>query len=87
MNHTEEALKLVRDFATNTANKGQYPTGLNFDVVVISSCYTLGNEKYFITTSLADSRYFEVTYNHTNQKFYLDVYSRIYNSCTKVGDV
>lgn len=79
-------MKLVRNFATNTVDKGQYPTGLDFEVAVVWSCYTLGNEKFLITTSLPDSRYFEVTYNNDKKEFYLDVYCKIYNSCTKVGD-
>ena len=53
----DEAIEWVRDRATSMLNKGLYPTGIEFEVIVVWAGYILGNEKYLITTSLPDGKF------------------------------
>lgn len=86
MTHTNDACGIVRRWVQQTRNKGEYPLGLDFKVYIVSCTYVLGNEKYWISTSLPDGKYFEVTYNKEKDEFYLDVYVRVHNEAVHCGD-
>ena len=79
MTQSKRSCAIVRDYVLNTRNKGEYPNGLDFKVYIVTCCYILGNEKYWISTDLPDGKYFEVTYKKEKDEFYLDVYVRVYN--------
>ena len=89
MNHQTDAIKAVRDFCLNTRDKGQYPEegNLEFDIVTVAESYVLGHEKYWITTTLPDGKYYECTWNMVTGELYLDVYVRIHNEAFKIGGV
>jgi hypothetical protein len=44
---------------------------------------TLGNWKALVSTDIADTRYYEVTYNGERDEIYLDVYLKEANVCIK----
>ena len=83
MKHTAIACKLVRERVLETRNKGEYPDGIDFKVYIVGGTYILGNEKYWISTTLPDGKYYEVTYNNITNEFYLDEYVRVYNRAIK----
>lgn len=83
MKHSIRACEIVRDRATQMLNKGEYPNGTDFKVYIVACSYILGNEKYWISTSLPDGKYYEVTYNGGSKEFYLDEYVRIHNETIK----
>ena len=83
MNHKVAAIAAVRQFADSTINPGQYPDGLDYKVYIVACSHILGNEKYWISTSLPDGKYYEVTYNSVADELYLDVYVRIHNEVTR----
>ncbi len=87
MNHQNDAIRAVRDFCLATRDKAEYPeTGdLGFDVVIIAESYILGYEKYWITTTLPDGKYYECTWNNDTGEMYLDVYVRVHNEATHIG--
>ena len=84
MTHQNGAIACVRDFVDSTINKGQYPDGLDYKVYIVACSYILGNEKYWISTTIPDGKYYEVTYNATKGEMYLDVYVRVHNECLEV---
>jgi hypothetical protein len=89
MNHQTDAVRAVRDFCLRTRDKGQYPkeSDLEFDIVIVAESYVLGHEKYWITTTLPDGKYYECTYDTITGKMYLDVYVRVHNEARYVGGV
>lgn len=66
-------------FSYAIANLGAGIMSPNFsmdDVIVVWHCKTLQNSKTLVTTTLPDSRYYEVTHDGDKRKTYLDVYSK-----------
>lgn len=49
------------------------------EVYVVWFCFILGGWKALVSTTIADGRYYEVTYNKVADKIYLDVYEKIKN--------
>ncbi len=87
MNHQNDAIEAVRDFCLNTRDKAVYPEvdTLAFDVVIVAGSYVLGHEKYWITTTLPDGKYYECTWDTITGKMYLDVYVRVHNEAIYIG--
>lgn len=62
--------------------------GVKGQAVVVNitwSCYILGNRKWLLCTNLQDNLYFEVTYDKSKEKFYLDVYEKKHNEAIDVS--
>ena len=53
------------------------------DVYIVWKCKVLQNWKYMLSTNVADTRYFEVTYNGDKDEFYLDAYVKERNLCIR----
>ena len=49
------------------------------DVYVVWFCKTLQNWKVLVSTTIPDSRYYEVTYNGDKRETYIDVYEKFHN--------
>lgn len=58
--------------------------GPEFEVFIVSFTFILGGYKAMISSTLPDSRYYEVTYNAAKKEHYIDVYVKAEN--VKVGD-
>lgn len=56
------------------------------DVYCVWFNYTLGNMKGLFSTTKGNGRYYEVTYDDTNEKIYLDTYAHESNLEFVVGD-
>lgn len=83
MKHKISAIAAVRRFVDSTINPGQYPDGLDYKVYIVACSYILGSEKYWLSTSLPDGKYYEVTYNGDTDELYLDVYVRVHNEAIR----
>ena len=57
-----------------------------FDVFVVWYCYTLGNCKYLLSTTIPDGMYYEITYNKVKDEFYFDAYKKFENRCISNTD-
>ena len=51
------------------------------DVFVVWFCKTLQNWKAFVSTTVSDGMYYEVTHNGDKGETYLDVYKKWENVC------
>lgn len=49
------------------------------EVYVVWFCFILGGWKALVSTTIADGRYYEVTYDKVKNKIYLDTYEKINN--------
>lgn len=58
----------------------------DFEVFVVWSCKTLQNYKAFISTSLPDGMYYEITYNGDKNELYFDAYKKFENKCRKLEE-
>lgn len=81
---TDAAMAFVREYVQFTRDRSVYGDGLDFAVIVVWQCCTLGHMKFLITTDLPDGRYYEVTYNGEKREMYLDVYVRVANISQEV---
>jgi hypothetical protein len=73
----ETAVKLVTEQIIqeqDDANQGE-----TFTVYVVWFAYILGGWKALLSTSIADGRYFEVTYDVAKRNAYLDTYTKTRN--------
>ena len=60
-------------------------TGINLnDIYVVWNCKTLQNNKALLSTTIPDTRYFEITYNGDKKELYFDSYTKECNKCIKV---
>jgi hypothetical protein len=50
-----------------------------FDVYIVWFCFTLGNWKALVSTTLPDGMYYEVTYDYHKKRTYLDAYKKFSN--------
>ena len=55
------------------------------DVVVVWYGFILGSFKAWVTTSIQDGMYYEVTYNLQKNEMYIDAYKRWENVCIEFG--
>lgn len=53
--------------------------GPDFRVFIVSFTFILGGYKAMVSSSLPDSRYYEVTYNAQKGEHYIDVYVKAEN--------
>ena len=47
---------------------------------------TLQNNKAFLSTTVSDGMYYEVTYNGDKNELYFDAYSLVHNEAIELGD-
>jgi hypothetical protein len=76
---SNKAVEAVIERVRKTLNKSQYDDNFTFHVMIVWSCYILGNQKFLLTTDLPDGKYYEVTYNKDANEMYLDEYVRVHN--------
>ena len=74
MNKDERALQIVRDYIFAHLDKSD--TIPPFDTYVVWKCKTLQNWKYFISSTLHDGMYYELTYNGNKKEWYFDAYKK-----------
>ena len=66
-----------------------YPSKLTMeinpeDIYVVWNCKTLQNNKALLSTTIPDTRYFEITYNGDKNELYFDSYVKESNKCIKL---
>ena len=54
------------------------------DIYVVWNCKTLQNNKALLSTTIPDTRYFEITYNGDKNELYFDSYVKESNKCIKL---
>ena len=54
------------------------------DVFVVWSCKTLQNNKAWLSTTVSDGMYYELTYNGDKREIYFDAYKKWKNDCIKL---
>ena len=54
------------------------------DIYCVWNCKTLQNNKGLFSTTVPDTRYFEITYNGDKKEFYFDSYIKEVNKCLKI---
>ena len=78
---SKKARELVANYS-NKLNKKSASVESN-EVYIVWMCKTLQNSKAMLSTSVPDSRYYEVTYNGDKDEFYLDAYVQESNELHK----
>lgn len=73
------ALKMVRDWATEGLG---VPEETEFYIVWF--CFTLGQWKALVSTTHADGRYYEVTFNKEKGEAYIDTYMKTHNNVVSI---
>lgn len=72
----EAAVMIAREWATD---------GLGVDesavFYMVWFCFILGGWKALVSSTEADGRYYEVTYNKTKGETYVDTYTKTHNHC------
>lgn len=54
------------------------------NIYVVWNCKTLQNNKALLSTTIPDTRYFEITYNGDKNELYFDSYVKESNKCIKL---
>ena len=54
------------------------------DIYDVWNCKALQNNKALLSTTIPDTRYFEVTYNGDKHELYFDSYTKEANKCVKI---
>lgn len=54
------------------------------DIYIVWNCKTLQNNKALLSTTIPDTRYFEITYNGDKNELYFDSYVKESNKCIKL---
>lgn len=74
---SDKAKFLVYDYIMQHLDKSD-PTP-EFKVYEVWHCYILGHQKWLISSTLSDGMYYEVTYDSSGCRFYLDAYKKFQN--------
>lgn len=78
--HTRKARSLVYGYIKNRLEKTDtHVTFLPDQVYVVWFCFTLGNWKCLLSTTLPDGMYYEVTYDKAKECTYIDAYKKFEN--------
>jgi hypothetical protein len=73
----DKARKHVFDYVKTRLEKTDRHITFSVDeVYIVWACYILGNWKVLISTTLPDQMYYEVTFDNTRQKVYIDAYRK-----------
>lgn len=73
------ARHIVFDQAVNLGVKDEKPDFSEGDVYVVWFAFTLGSWKALCSTSVADGRYYEVTYSAERKVGFVDTYRKTHN--------
>lgn len=73
----EKAIKIVREYIEKHLDKSDVKP--DFDVYTVWKCKALQNWKYFLSSTLPDGMYYELTYNGDKKEWYLDTYKKVEN--------
>lgn len=71
----QAAVVIVRDWAVRGLG---VPEDTEFYIVWF--CFTLGSWKALVSSTEADGRYYEVTYNNAKDETYVDTYKKTHNN-------
>lgn len=87
LNGSAEFIQKAKEAVYLMAIEGLDPTDhVEFtidDVYVVNSQYVLGSQKAQLSTTLPDGKYYEVTYNDTNEEMYVDCYVKLKQNVIK----
>ena len=67
----EKAKKILKEYIINNNLNA---SDAEFDVYIVWQCKALQNWKFLLSSTIADGRYYELTYNGDKNESYLDVY-------------
>ena len=77
----KKALKIVEEYIFSHLDKSDKIKSLEdipgFEVFIVWKCKTLQNWKYLISSNLLDLRYYELTYDGDQNRWYVDIYTKI----------
>lgn len=79
-----KALKIVSDYIEAHLDRSEEIPA--FGTYIVWKSKVLQNWKYLISSTLPDSRYYELTYNGDKKEWYLDVYVKLENVVIKEED-
>lgn len=81
---TDKFIGYAKD-ATMLYYHSKLKTEINLnDIYVVWNCKTLQNNKALLSTTIPDTRYFEITYNGDKNELYFDSYVKESNKCIKL---
>ena len=72
-----EVLDIVRRYIKQHLDKSD--PKVEFDVYTVWKAKALQNWKYLVSSTLPDTKYYELTYNGDKKEWYLDVYVKLEN--------
>lgn len=74
-------VEMVKDWATEGL-------GVPEDTVfyIVWFCFILGGWKALVSSTEADGRYYEVTYNAAKREAYIDTYKKTHNNVVRIGE-
>lgn len=81
-NNPDYARKIVEQWAVHSL---QVPEGTGFYVVWF--CFILGGWKALVSSTEADGRYYEVTFNKMTEEVYVDTYRKTHNVSLTIESV
>ena len=77
----KRAKQIVADYFNEHVEKTDNKKITENDVFVVWFCKTLQNWKAFVSTTVSDGMYYEVTHNGDKGETYLDAYKKWENVC------
>ena len=77
----KKAKQIVVDYFNEYVEKTDNKKITGDDVFVVWFCKTLQNWKAFVSTTVSDGMYYEVTHNGDKGETYLDAYKKWENVC------
>ena len=79
----EKARQIVRDYFNSHVDVTAGVQITMDDVFVVWFCKTLQNWKALVSTTIQDSKYYEITHNGDKQEAYVDAYVKLDNHVVK----
>lgn len=79
----KKAKRLVREEIAIKNSLEEWHSLGDFQTYIVWFSKTLQNWKAFVSTSIPDGRYYEVTYNGDKQEAYIDTYEKVSNRAVK----
>jgi hypothetical protein len=81
VNWSELAIQMVRDWAVDGLSVPE-----NTSFYIVWYCFILGGWKALVSSTEADGRYYEVTYNKNANEAYIDTYKKTHNNIIRIGE-
>lgn len=76
-------IKLTRDYIISQLEKDKI--NQEFEVYIVWKCKTLQNWKYLTASTINDGKYYELTFDGNNKKWYFDEYLKVNQEIYTVG--